>query len=70
MEKLPKEVVSQIVEYSIEKKNKSKENVKPEEFLILYYNINPFRALCHEYFDEYKTNPPPTVLQLPICSLS
>ena len=65
MEKLPKEIIRLIVDYSIEKVNIK--NKKPHEFFILYYNINPFRALSKEYLCDYPKNPHHATFQPPVC---
>ena len=68
MNTLPKELLDIISEFSIEKKNKDIE--KPHEFWILYHNINPLRALNKEFYNFYIQNPPPKLIQLPICLIS
>ncbi len=67
MDNLPKELLDIISDFSIEKKNKDKN--KPHEFWILYHNINPLRALNKELNNTYK-NPPPKLIQLPICLIN
>lgn len=68
MKFLPQEIMDLIVEYSIEK-TKSKSD-KPHEFLILHYNINPWRIVSRDFLNEYDTNPPPEMLQIPTCLIT
>ena len=64
----PKEIMDLIVEYSIEKTHLNPN--KPQSPLLLHYNINPWRAISQELRNDYRINPPPTVLQLPVCLIS
>ena len=49
---------------------KNKDPNKPQEFWILYHNINPWRAINKYLNESYKQNPPAALIQVPICSIS
>jgi hypothetical protein len=68
MDRLPKELLDIISDFSIEKKNKDIN--KPQEFWILYHNINPLRGLNKQLYEFYVNNPPPQLIQVPICLIS
>lgn len=67
MRYLPDEIMDLIVDYSIEKKDKSD---KPHEFLVLHYNINPWRVVSTQFRNRYTNNPPPCLLTIPECVIS
>ena len=68
MNAIPDDVMNIIVDFSIEKKNKNPK--KPQEFWILYHNINPLRGLNKQLYEFYVNNPPPLLIQVPICLIS